>query len=179
MSRIGKLKVPVQEDVTVSQKDAEVTIKGPRGTLSQQIHPFMSIRIDPDGIQVEKNVNHRKADALSGLTRSLIANMVKGVTEGYTRELEIVGVGYRAELEGNDIVFQLGYSHRINFSLPEGISAEIPKPTQVILKGIDKALIGQTAAKIRALRKPEPYKGKGIKYSDEVIRRKVGKAGIK
>jgi len=179
MSRIGKLKIPVQKDVTVSQKDLEVTIKGPRGTLSQQIHPFMSIRIDPDGIQVEKNVNHRKADALSGLTRSLLANMVKGVTEGYTRELEIVGVGYRAELAGSEIVFQLGYSHRINFPLPEGVSAELPKPTQVILKGIDKALLGQTAAKIRALRKPEPYKGKGIKYSEEVIRRKVGKAGIK
>ncbi len=179
MSRIGKLKIPVQKDVTVSQKDLEVIVKGPKGTLSQQIHPFMSLRIDPDGIQVEINVNHRKSDALSGLTRSLIANMVKGVTEGYTRELEIVGVGYRAELAGTDIVFQLGYSHRINFPLPEGISAELPKPTQIILKGIDKALLGQTAAKIRALRKPEPYKGKGIKYSEEVIRRKVGKAGIK
>ncbi len=179
MSRIGKLKIPVQEDVTVSQKDSEVIIKGPRGTLSQQIHPFMSIRVEPDGIQVEKKVSHRKADALSGLTRSLLANMVKGVTDGFTRELEIIGVGYRAELAGNELIFQLGYSHRINFPLPEGISAEVPKPTQIIIKGIDKALLGQTAAKIRALRKPEPYKGKGIKYSEETIRRKVGKAGIK
>ena len=105
--------------------------------------------------------------------------MVKGVTEGYKRELEIVGVGYRAELSGDTLIFQLGYSHRINFPLPEGISAELPKPTQIILKGIDNSLLGQTAAKIRELRKPEPYKGKGIKYVEEKIRRKVGKAGAK
>ena len=105
--------------------------------------------------------------------------MIKGVTEGYQRELEIVGVGYRAELTGDGLLFQLGYSHRINFPLPEGISAEVPKPTQIILKGINKALLGQTAAKIRALRRPEPYKGKGIKYAQETIRRKVGKAGAK
>jgi large subunit ribosomal protein L6 len=128
---------------------------------------------------VEKNTPQRKADALSGLTRTLIANMVRGVTEGYRRELEIVGVGYRAELSGNSLVFQLGYSHRITFPLPDGISAEVPKPTQIILKGIDKSLLGQTAAKIRALRRPEPYKGKGIRYVEETVRRKVGKAGAK
>lgn len=179
MSRIGKLKIPCPEGVTVSQADDRVVVKGPNGELSEPIHPFLSIRIDPDGVQVEKKPEQRKADALSGLTRTLIANMVRGVTEGYKRELEIVGVGYRAELSGDSLVFQLGYSHRITFPLPKGISAELPKPTQIILKGIDKSLLGQTAAKIRALRKPEPYKAKGIKYAQETIRRKVGKAGAK
>lgn len=179
MSRIGKLKIPCPEGVTVSQADDRVVVKGPNGELSERIHPFLSIRIDPDGVQVEKDPEQRKADALSGLTRTLIANMVRGVTEGYKRELEIVGVGYRAELSGDTLVFQLGYSHRINFPLPKGISAELPKPTQIILKGIDRGLLGQTAARIRALRKPEPYKGKGIKYAEETIRRKIGKAGAK
>jgi large subunit ribosomal protein L6 len=179
MSRIGKLKIPCPETVTVSQVDDRVVVKGPNGELSEQIHPFLSVRIDPDGVQVEKDPEQRKADALSGLTRTLIANMVKGVTEGYRRELEIVGVGYRAELAGDGLVFQLGYSHRINFPLPKGVSAELPKPTQIVLTSIDKSLLGQTAAKIRALRQPEPYKGKGIKYVEEKIRRKVGKAGAK
>ncbi len=179
MSRIGKLKIPCPETVKVSQVDGRIVVKGPKGELSEPLHPFLSIRSDSDGIQVEKNSDQRKADALSGLMRTLIANMVQGVTEGYQRELEIVGVGYRAELSGDSLLFQLGYSHRINFPLPEGISAEVPKPTQIILKGIDKALLGQTAAKIRALRRPEPYKGKGIKYARESIRRKVGKAGAK
>ena len=179
MSRIGKLKIPCPEGVTVSRVDDRIVVKGPNGELSEPIHPFLSVRIDPDGVQVEKNTPQRKADALSGLTRTLIANMVRGVTEGYRRELEIVGVGYRAELSGKSLVFQLGYSHRITFPLPDGISAEVPKPTQIILKGIDKTLLGQTSAKIRALRKPEPYKGKGIKYVEETIRRKVGKAGAK
>jgi large subunit ribosomal protein L6 len=179
MSRIGKLKIPCPDTVKVSQTGDRLVVKGPNGELSEKIHPFVSIRIDPDGLQVEKDPEQRKADALSGLTRSLIANMVKGVTDGYKRELEIVGVGYRAELSGDTLIFQLGYSHKINFPLPKGISAELPKPTQIILKSIDKGLLGQTAAKIRALRKPEPYKGKGIKYVEESIRRKVGKAGAK
>lgn len=179
MSRIGKKKIPLPKGVTVAQEGSDVLVKGPKGQLSVSIHPLLSIRIDPDGLQVEKRISHRRADALSGLTRSLIANMVRGVTEGFTRQLDIVGVGYRAELAGKELVFQLGYSHRIPFALPEGISAELPKPTQVVLKGIDRALLGQTAAKIRALRRPEPYKGKGIKYTEERIRRKVGKAGAK
>jgi large subunit ribosomal protein L6 len=179
MSRIGKRKIPCPETVTVSQVDDRVFVKGPKGELSEKIHPFLSIRIEPGGVQVEKGPEQRKADSLSGLTRTLIANMVHGVTEGYRRDLEIVGVGYRAELSGDSLVFQLGYSHRINFPLPKGISAELPKPTQIVLKGIDKGLLGQTAAKIRALRRPEPYKGKGIKYAQERIRRKVGKAGAK
>ena len=179
MSRIGKKKIPCPETVKVSQAGDRVVVKGPNGELSEKIHPFLSIQIDSDGVQVEKDPEQRKADALSGLTRTLIANMVKGVTEGYKRELEIVGVGYRAELSGDTLIFQLGYSHRINFPLPEGITAELPKPTQIILKGIDNSLLGQTAAKIRELRKPEPYKGKGIKYVEEKIRRKVGKTGAK
>jgi large subunit ribosomal protein L6 len=179
MSRIGKLKIPCPETVTVSQTDDRLVVKGPNGQLSERIHPYLTVRVEPDGIQVEKDPEQRKADALSGLTRTLIANMVAGVTEGFRRELEIVGVGYRAELSGNALVFQLGYSHRIHFELPEGVSAELPKPTQIILKSHNKSLLGQTAAKIRALRRPEPYKGKGIKYVEETIRRKVGKAGAK
>ena len=179
MSRIGKKKVPLPEKVTVTYENETVFIKGPKGELSEKIHPLILPRIDKDGIQVEMAAESRKADALSGLTRSLINNMVKGVTEGFSRELEIIGVGYRAELAKKDLIFQLGYSHKITFPLPDGVSAELPKPTQIILKGIDKCLVGQTAAKIRALRKPEPYKGKGIKYVEEVIHRKVGKAGTK
>jgi len=179
MSRIGRLKIPCPDTVKVSQEDDRVVVNGPKGELSEKIHPFLSIRIESDGIQVEKDPEQRKADALSGLTRTLIANMVKGVTEGYKRELEIVGVGYRAEVSGDNLILQLGYSHRINFPLPKGITAEVPKPTQIVLTGIDKALLGQTTAKIRDLRKPEPYKAKGIKYVEEKIRRKVGKAGAK
>ena len=179
MSRIGKKIVPLPQGVTATQKDEDILIKGPKGQLSQTIHPFLSLRIEEEGIQVEKRSLTRKADALSGMMRSLIANMVQGVHEGFTRQLEIVGVGYRAELSDNSIIFQLGYSHRITFPLPEGVTAELPKPTQIILKGIDKFLLGQTAANIRDLRKPEPYKGKGIKYKEESIRRKVGKTGAK
>lgn len=179
MSRIGKKIVPLPKGVTASQKDLQVFIKGPKGQLSQTIHPFLSVRIEAEGIQVEKRSTSRKSDALSGMLRSLIANMVTGVNEGFTRQLEIVGVGYRAELSGQSLIFQLGYSHRITFPLPEGITAELPKPTQIVLKGIDKFRLGQTAANIRALRKPEPYKGKGIRYAEETIRRKVGKTGAK
>lgn len=179
MSRIGKKKILLPNGVSVSVDGSTVVVKGPKGVLSGPVHPLLSLRVDPDGVQVVKNSDHRKADALSGLTRSLVANMVKGVTEGFTRQLEIVGVGYRAELSGKELIFQLGYSHRVPFRLPEGVTAEVPKPTQIVLKGIDRALLGQTAAKIRALRKPEPYKGKGIKYLEENIRRKVGKAGAK
>ncbi len=179
MSRIGKLKVPLPEGVVATQKQATVSIKGPKGELLQEIHPLLKLNIDADGIQVEKNDNTRKADALSGMTRSLINNMVTGVSKGFSRELEIVGVGYRAEMSGKDLIFQLGYSHKITFPVPSGITAELPKPTQILLKGCDNFLLGQTAARIRDLRKPEPYKGKGIKYAGETIRRKVGKTGAK
>ncbi len=179
MSRIGKMNVPIPEGVTAKQEGANIVVKGPKGQLSQTIHPSLSVRIDKEGIRVEKQAETRKVDALSGMLRSLIANMVQGVHEGFRRELEIVGVGYRAELAGKELVFQLGYSHRIHFPLPDGITAELPKPTQIVLQGIDKFQLGQTAANIRSLRKPEPYKGKGIRYVGESIRRKVGKAGAK
>lgn len=179
MSRVGKKKVPLPKGVTVAVQDNSLQINGPKGQLAREIHPSLGLLVDPDSIQVEKRLQTRKTDALFGLTRSLIANMVKGVTEGFSRELEIVGVGYRAEISGKDLVFQLGYSHRVNFSLPPGVTAELPKPTQIILRGIDKFLLGQTAANIRKLRKPEPYKGKGIRYLNEHVRKKVGKAGTK
>jgi len=179
MSRIGKKKVPLPGGVTVNQEGSTLQVKGPKGTLSQEIHPLISLRIDSEGILLEKDNASKKADAVSGLTRTLVANMVKGVSEGFTRELEIVGVGYRAELSGENLVFQLGYSHRITFPLPEGVKAAVPKPTQIILRAADKSLLGLTAANIRNLRRPEPYKGKGIKYAEEHIRRKVGKSGAK
>jgi len=179
MSRIGKKIVPLPQGMTIQQEEAVLRVKGPKGELSQTIHPLIAVQSDAEGLRMEKKTQTRKADAISGLTRSLVANMVTGVSEGFSRELEIVGVGYRAELSGDSLIFQLGYSHRINFPLPEGITAEVPKPTQVILRGIDKSLLGLTAANIRNLRKPEPYKGKGVKYAGEHIRRKVGKSGAK
>jgi len=179
MSRIGKKIVPLPQGVTVHQEDDVLRVKGPKGQLSQKIHPLIAVRAEPEGLRLEKKISTRKADALSGLTRSLVANMVTGVSEGFSREMEIVGVGYRAEMSGNNLVFQLGYSHRITFPLPEGITAEVPKPTQIVLRGIDKTLLGLTAANIRNLRRPEPYKGKGVKYAGEQIRRKVGKSGAK
>ena len=179
MSRIGKKKVLLPDGVTVTLQEATVHVKGPKGQLSQTIHPLLSVEIDQEGIQVVKSQESRQADALSGMTRTLISNMVTGVSQGFARELEIVGVGYRAEAAGNSLALQLGYSHRVNFPLPEGITAEVPKPTQIILRGIDKELLGLTAARVRELRKPEPYKGKGVKYVEEHIRRKVGKAGAK
>jgi len=179
MSRVGKKKIPLPKQVTVTVQDRRLHIQGPKGELFHEIPPCLGVRIEPDCLQVEKHQNNREADALHGLSRSLIANMIKGVSEGFVRELEIVGVGYRAELAGQNLLFQLGYSHRVTYPLPQGISAELPKPTQIILKGIDKFVLGQTAANIRELRKPEPYKGKGIRYLNEVVRRKVGKAGTK
>jgi len=179
MSRIGKKMVPLPEGVTVEQEGTLLRVKGPKGELSQEIHPLISLQLDSEGIQLQKNNASRKADAVSGLTRTLVLNMVTGVSQGFSRELEIVGVGYRAELSGAGLLFQLGYSHRIPFPLPEGVTAEVPKPTQIILRAADKSLLGLTAARIRSLRKPEPYKGKGIKYAEEHIRRKVGKSGTK
>lgn len=179
MSRIGKKKVPLPKGVTVEQDGPLLHVKGPKGALSQEIHPLIALRIDSDGIQVEKSNASRKADAVSGLTRTLVANMVTGVSKGFSRELEIVGTGYRAELAGTNLLLQVGYSHRITFPLPEGVTAEVPKPTQIILRASDKSLLGLTAANLRNLRKPEPYKGKGIKYVEERIRRKVGKSGAK
>ncbi len=176
MSRIGKKPVQIPKGVEVSMEGDLLTVRGPKGELRRRIHPDVSLDIDNEKIVVSVSDTSKKARSLHGLTRILVDNMVTGVTKGFERVLEIVGVGYRAELQGRTAVFNLGYSHPINFDLPEGIDARIEK-TKVIVSGIDKELVGMTAAKIRNFRKPEPYKGKGIKYEEERIRRKAGKAG--
>lgn len=176
MSRIGKQPIPIPNGVEVKLVGDSVIVKGPKGKLERQIHPKVQLNMDSENIVVSVIEQTREAKAFHGLFRSLIANMVTGVTNGFEKALEIVGVGYRAELKGRTAIFHLGYSHPINYDLPDGIEAKIDK-TKVILSGIDKELLGKTAAKIRSFRKPEPYKGKGIKYSDEIIRRKAGKAG--
>jgi large subunit ribosomal protein L6 len=180
MSRIGKKPIPVPDGVTVKVDGALVRAEGPKGKLAQPLATGMTAKLDGKVLTIVRGDDSRTARALHGLTRSLVANMVFGVKDGYERKLEIVGIGYRAQLQGKNIQLALGYSHPVIFPLPDGITAEIEKQVSVTLKGADKALLGETAAKLRALRKPDPYKGKGIKYSDEFIRRKVGKkAGAK
>jgi large subunit ribosomal protein L6 len=183
MSRIGKLPIPVPAGVDVSldavdQKNV-VTVKGPKGTLSHTVASPIAVSRDDDGqIAVSRPNDERSSRSLHGLTRTLIANMVTGVTEGYTKRLEIVGVGYRVLSKSpTQLEFQLGYSHPIIFDAPEGITFTVDGPTRFGVSGIDKQLVGEVAANIRKLRKPEPYKGKGVRYAGEVVRRKVGKAG--
>lgn len=176
MSRIGKLPIPIPEGVSVEQKMDVVTVKSQKGELVQKIHPDMSIQISETEVIVERPDDDGFHRSLHGLTRSLIQNMVKGVTEGYEKRLEIMGVGYRAELKGNALVLLLGFSHPIYFKAPEGIVIEVPAPNTVVVKGIEKQLVGQVAAKIRSFRPPEPYKGKGVRYEGEYVRRKAGKA---
>ena len=176
MSRVGKKPIPIPKGVEVKLKGDTITVKGPKGNLERRVHPKVQVNIDSDNIVVSVDDQTREVKALHGLFRALIANMVTGVANGFERVLEIVGVGYRAELKGKTAIFHLGYSHPINFELPDGIDVKIDK-TKVTLNSIDKELLGKTAAKIRSFRKPEPYKGKGIKYADETIRRKAGKTG--
>ncbi len=176
MSRIGKQPIPIPKGVEVELNEDVITVKGPKGALERKIHPEVQVNIDSDHIVVSVADQTRESKAFHGLFRALIANMVNGVTNGFEKVLEIVGVGYRAELQGRTAVFYLGYSHPVNFELPDGIEAKIDK-TKVTLSGIDKEQLGKTAAKIRSFRKPEPYKGKGIKYADEIVRRKAGKTG--
>lgn len=152
-----------------------VSVKGPKGQLEQQVHPDMLVALEDDNLKVSRPSEAKEHRALHGLTRSLLANMVAGVTVGYEKRLEIVGVGYRAALKGKDLEVQVGYSHPVLVDQPEGIEFEVPAPTQVVVRGIDKQKVGQVAANIRAIRKPEPYKGKGIRYQGEYVRRKVGK----
>lgn len=178
MSRIGKRPIPIPKDVEIKFEGDSLTVKGPKGVLSRRLHPKVQVDIDGDKIAVIAADGARNSVPLQGLFRVLIANMVTGVTKGFERELEIVGVGYRAELKGRTAVFSLGYSSPVSFELPDGIDARIEK-AKIILSGIDKELVGRTVAEIRSLRKPEPYKGKGIKYAEEKIRRKAGKAGVK
>ena len=180
MSRIGKLPVKIDAGVTITVDDSNVvTVKGPKGTLSQQMHPDMQIEQDNGVLTVKRPSDDKAHRALHGLTRSLIHNMVVGVTTGFEKKLEIVGTGYRAQLQGKNLVLNMGYSHPVEVRPPEGISFEVPAPNKISVKGIDKQVVGQVAANIREVRSPEPYKGKGIRYEGEVVLRKEGKAGKK
>jgi large subunit ribosomal protein L6 len=176
MSRIGKQPIPIPSGVDVSLDASRVTVKGPKGTLHQDVNADMKVSIDDGEIKVERPSEEREHRALHGLTRTLIANMVEGVTNGYEKRLEIVGVGYRAALQGTTLEVQVGFSHPVHFVPPEGIEFEVPAPNRITIRGIDKQLVGEVAADIRKIRKPEPYKGKGIRYADEYVRRKAGKS---
>lgn len=179
MSRIGKLPIAIPDKVEVTINGHHVEVKGPQGTLSRNLSEEVSVKIEDNQIIVERPDDSRTATSHQGLTRSLLNNMVQGVNTGFTRVLEINGVGYRADIKKGFIRFDLGYSHPIFFEVPEGVTAEVIRLTTVSLKSTDNEILGQVAAKIRNLRKPEPYKGKGIKYKEEFIRRKAGKAGKK
>lgn len=178
MSRIGRKPIPIK-NVTVTKTDNIIKVKGKLGELEMKIHPNISVEVTKDEIIVTRPDDSKENRALHGLTRALIGNMVKGVTEGYTKTLDIVGVGYKAEAKGNAVLITIGYSHPIYFIPPEGIKLEVPTPNQIKISGTDKELVGLVAAKIRSFRKPEPYKGKGIKYSNEIIIRKAGKTAGK
>lgn len=178
MSRIGRMQIAIPAGVTVDVADGNVvTVKGPKGTLSQRLHPEMAIEIDGGFAHVKRPSDDKEHKALHGLTRSLLNNMVVGVTEGYKKELEINGVGYRAAKQGKQLVLNIGYSHQVVFDEPDGITFDVPNPNAVVVSGADKQKVGQIASEIRGKRPPEPYLGKGIKYADERIRRKSGKAG--
>jgi large subunit ribosomal protein L6 len=175
MSRIGRKPIPVPQGVKVAVEGSTVRAEGPKGKLVQTLPAPISVTLEGSVLTVQRPSDTRNVRALHGLARSLLANMVHGVKEGFERKLEIVGIGYRAQLQGKNLQLALGYSHPVVFPLPDGIHAEVDKQVSITLRGADKALLGQTAAKLRALRTPDPYKGKGIKYADEYIRRKVGK----
>jgi large subunit ribosomal protein L6 len=178
MSRVGKRPVPIPDKVKVDFKGRTLSVKGPKGDLSRVIDDDVKLAVKDGLVYVIPSGNSKKTTALQGLTRTLVANMVTGVTQGFERVLEIVGVGYRVDLKSNILTFVIGYSHPVVYRLPDGITASVGK-NRVVLAGIDKELLGSTAATIRGFRKPEPYKGKGIKYAEERIRRKVGKSGAK
>jgi large subunit ribosomal protein L6 len=178
MSRIGRLPIAVPSGVDVAIDDRLVTVKGPKGTLSHTVASPITVEREADVLEIKRPDDERESRSLHGLTRTLINNMVVGVTDGYEKKLEIVGVGYRVLSKGpTQLEFQLGYSHSITFDAPEGITFTVDGPTKLGVQGLDKQLVGETAANIRKLRKPEPYKGKGVRYAGEHIRRKVGKAG--
>jgi large subunit ribosomal protein L6 len=178
MSRIGKTPITVPGGVDVTIQGAGVTVKGPKGTLSREVPSDITVRAEGDTLVVERPDDEREHRALHGLTRSLVNNMVLGVTNGFVKELEIVGVGYRATAQGpNAIELALGFSHPVRVQAPDGIEFEVPVPTRISVKGIDKESVGQVAANIRKIRKPEPYKGKGVRYAGERVQRKAGKTG--
>jgi len=178
MSRIGLAPIQVPSGVKVSISDDKVVVKGPKGSLERVFHERVSFSIDEDVITVSRRDEERESKAMHGLSRALLANMIQGVSEGFSKELRTVGVGYRASLSGSTLELQVGFSHPVHIEAPEGIDFEVPEPTKIIVRGIDKQKVGQAAADIRAVRPPEPYKGKGIRYVDEYVRRKAGKAGV-
>ncbi|SET57079.1 LSU ribosomal protein L6P [Natronincola peptidivorans] len=178
MSRIGVKPIELSKGVEVNvDNNNVVTVKGPQGTLAEQIHKDILVKVEENTILVERPTNNKKHRSLHGLSRSLVANMVDGVVKGYEKKLNLVGVGYRANKQGNKLVLNLGFSHPVEMTDPEGVTTEVPSQTEILVKGINKQKVGNYAAKIRELRKPEPYKGKGIRYSDEIVRRKEGKTG--
>ena len=175
MSRIGKMPVPILSGVDVGLEGQTVSVNGPRGQLSLDVHPDMTVIVEDGEVRVTRPSDGPEHRSLHGLTRSLIANMVEGVSSGFQRTLEIIGVGYRADMKGKGITLTLGFSHTIDYQPPEGVSIELPNQTTVVVQGADKQKVGQTAAEIRSFRPPEPYKGKGIRYKGEQVRRKAGK----
>ena len=179
MSRIGKMPILIPDGVKIDINDSLVKVTGPKGCITKRMPPEMDLSVVEDKLVVSIPTPTKQSSALSGLTRSLLAGMVTGVSKGFEKSLELVGIGYRAELQGTVLQLMLGYSHPIRFELPPGITASVEKQTKITFEGIDKELVGETAAVVRDFRKPEPYKGKGIKYTDEIIRRKIGKKGIK
>jgi len=179
MSRIGKMPITIPKEVKVELNNNKIKVSGERGTLEINIHPDIRVKIEEDKIYVSRPSDGRFHRSLHGLSRALINNVIKGVSSGFEKILEIQGVGYRAVLKDGKMVIQIGYSHPISIEPPKGIEFEVEKQKIIKIKGIDKQLVGETAAKIRLLRKPEPYKGKGIRYIDEIVRRKVGKTGAK
>ena len=180
MSRIGRIPVAIPAGVTVTVADGNVvTVKGPKGTLTQTFSPILTIKVEGAEVTVARPNDLKESRSLHGLTRSLIHNMVVGVTEGFKKELEINGIGYRAAKQGTQVVLNVGYSHQVFVDETDDISLEVPEPTRIIVSGCDKQKVGQFAAEVRSIRPPEPYKGKGIKYADEVVRRKEGKTGAK
>jgi large subunit ribosomal protein L6 len=178
MSRVGRKPIPVPSDVTAELRANVITVKGPKGKLEQKLHRDMVVEIDGSEIRVKRPTESKLHKSLHGLTRTLIANMVKGVSKGFSKELQIEGVEYRAELKGQALVLALGFSHPVRFDPPEGITIEVPEPKKIKVTGVDVEQVGETAAKIRGFRPPEPYKGKGIRYAGEQIKRKAGKAAV-
>jgi len=177
MSRIGKKPIEMPKGVKLEIKEGEIIVTGPKGALKRPLLEGLTVQADGNVVNVQRSSEEKKIMGYHGLMRTLIANMVEGVHNGFERKLEIIGIGYRAEMQGNNVVFYLGYSHPIVFALPQGISAQVDKQTSLTVKGIDKELLGEVAAKMRALRKPDAYKNKGVKYSNEVLKKKAGKSG--
>jgi large subunit ribosomal protein L6 len=179
VSRIGKKPIEIPKGVTITKDGSSIKVKGPKGELERKVHPNITVEIKDNELVVSRPDDTKENKALHGLTRALIQNMVNGVLNVFTKTLDIVGVGYRAEMKGKNLLLNIGFSHPIYFQPPEGVALQTPAQTQIVVSGIDKQLVGLVAAKIRSIRKPEPYKGKGIKYSDEQIQRKAGKTAGK